>query len=233
MKLQQQHRQPGLWVGAFFIVFGSILLLDRLDFIEARTIFRFWPAVLVVLGFTKLVSSHDTGNRLFGGMLTAIGAVLLSNAIGLTDIRFRDLWPLAIIAAGVGLLIEALKGPRSELPSADTEHVMQEFAIFGGSNHRYRTQRFQGGAATAIFGGLEPDLRQAEIDGDVAEINTTAIFGGIVLKVPEHWTVVLRGVPIFGGFEDKTYHPRPGDATRTKTLIVRGAAIFGGIEVKN
>ena len=47
----------------------------------------------------------------------------------------------------------------------------------------------------------------------------------------DHPDVSVEGVAIFGGYEDKTSHPREGAAA--KRLVVRGFAIFGGVEVKN
>ncbi|HBY58938.1 MAG TPA: hypothetical protein DEH78_03900 [Solibacterales bacterium] len=221
-----------MWAGLFFVIFGSVLLLDRLDIIQARDFFNFWPVILVVVGFTKLVSATDTGHRIFAGLLVAVGGVLLSNRLGFTDLSFGQLWPLLIIAAGVGLLMEALRRPQSRQP-LDTGATINEFALFGGSNNRYSLHSFDGGTATAIFGGVEADLTRCEIRGDSAEVNASAMFGGVVLRVPEHWNVVLRGAPIFGGFEDKTYHPKAGDSAGVKTLFVRGFAMFGGVEVKN
>ena len=56
-----------------------------------------------------------------------------------------------------------------------------------------------------------------------------SLFGGVTIKVPVDWTVVLQGTPIMGGFEEKTVPP----ATPGKVLYVRGYAIMGGLEVRN
>jgi hypothetical protein len=45
--------------------------------------------------------------------------------------------------------------------------------------------------------------------------------------------VVMRGVGVFGAYEDKTRHFQPDPSKPTKTLVVKGVAMFGGIEVKN
>jgi hypothetical protein len=42
--------------------------------------------------------------------------------------------------------------------------------------------------------------------------------------------VTLKGVPLLGGFEDKTH---PTGIESNKILIVRGYAIMGGVEIKN
>jgi hypothetical protein len=71
-------------------------------------------------------------------------------------------------------------------------------------------------------------MRQCGLTGE-AVINVFAFWGGVTIKVPPDWTVILHGTPIMGGFEEKTATP-PDDSKR---LIVRGYAIMGGVEVKN
>ena len=72
------------------------------------------------------------------------------------------------------------------------------------------------------------DMRTASIQ-DEAVINVFAFWGGVTLKCPPDWTVVLQGTPIMGGFEEKTATPPHSQ----KRLIIRGYAIMGGVEVRN
>jgi hypothetical protein len=90
------------------------------------------------------------------------------------------------------------------------------------------SQSFRGGDVTAILGGCALDMRSASIEGE-AVLNVFAFMGGVTIKCPPDWTVVLHGSPILGGFEEKTAHP----AAATKRLVVTGYAIFGGVEVRN
>jgi hypothetical protein len=82
------------------------------------------------------------------------------------------------------------------------------------------------------MGGFEIDLRGAQIQGDSATIEIFTLFGGIELKVPQDWYVVLQGTPILGMFAN-TAKPLPESAGPRKKLILKGAAIMGGVEVKN
>jgi predicted membrane protein len=95
-----------------------------------------------------------------------------------------------------------------------------------------RAQDFRGGEITAIMGGFGIDLRGAAIAGDSATINIFTLWGGVDLKVPEDWNVVMSGAPILGVFTNSAKTFRQGDAA-AKTLFVKGAAIMGGVEVKN
>ena len=90
-------------------------------------------------------------------------------------------------------------------------------------------QDFRGGDMTAVMGGCEVDLRQASMRVP-ASIDVFVMWGGVEIRVPEDWTVELRGVPILAGFVDKT---RPPAVATEKRLIVRGVALMGGVEIKN
>jgi hypothetical protein len=86
----------------------------------------------------------------------------------------------------------------------------------------------RGGEVTAILGGCTLDMRGSSIEGE-AVLNVFAVCGGISIKCPPDWTVVLHGTPILGGFDEKTA-PAPDSAKR---LVVKGYVIMGGLEVTN
>jgi hypothetical protein len=68
-------------------------------------------------------------------------------------------------------------------------------------------------------------------DEVVVEVN--AIFGGVDVRVPENWTVIVRGAGIFGGYEDKTMDSRAAPEGKQPHLIVNGFAVFGGVTIQN
>jgi len=53
--------------------------------------------------------------------------------------------------------------------------------------------------------------------------------GGVEIRVPREWSVVVNGSPVLGGIEDKTIPPMmPG-----KRLVIDGSVIMGGVEITN
>jgi predicted membrane protein len=104
------------------------------------------------------------------------------------------------------------------------------FALLGGVKRKVVSQDFRGGALTAILGGCELDLRHASISSGQAVIDTFALWGGIDIKVPQEWSVVVQGTPILGAFDDKTVRVG-GDGS--KVLVIKGVALMGGVELKN
>lgn len=104
-------------------------------------------------------------------------------------------------------------------------------AIFSGKNLNYNARYFGGVAVTAIFGGIELDLRNAVIDKDVI-IDVTAVFGGIDIFVPSNVRVVTNCTPILGGVDNKTINPSMVEGMNMPTIYVNGACIFGGVDIK-
>ena len=60
-----------------------------------------------------------------------------------------------------------------------------------------------------------------------------ALFGGVDIRVPDTWRVVLKGMGVFGAFEDKTVPPKTDPNVKTPELVITGAALFGGVKVDN
>jgi predicted membrane protein len=116
----------------------------------------------------------------------------------------------------------------SPIESSDANSYIKAIAIMGGYRRMNNSQDFKGGELTAIMGGLEIDLREASIKGE-AVIDIFALMGGVEMRVPEDWLVIIEGFPFMGGFEDKTRPPKES----TKRLVIKGTAMMGGLEIKN
>jgi predicted membrane protein len=230
--------RTGLVWGAFIALVGVALLLDHMGFLSVD-IRRFWPVLIIFLGISNLFcgSSNSRSNRAFGVSLILLGAIFQLNALGITHLRFADLWPLAIIFVGLLLMWGAVKSPvvvvsHSVPESSDALNVV---AIFGGAERRITSRAFKGGRVTAIFGGVELDFRDADIEGDKAVLEVNCIFGGVEIRVPASWHVDSRSLPILGGFSDRTRLAGVQDSVQPgpKTLVVNGSVILGGVETRN
>ena len=229
-----------IW-GFLIVLVGLALLLHTMGVIPFDPVARLWPLLLVTFGVMNLLTRSG---RFFGFLLILAGAFLQLNILGITHLRFADLWPVALIAVGLLLMwgsfetrgflqskAKAFQNFREQVAGAGVPPTMlNAVAVFGGCERRVATPNFQGGRATAVFGGIELDFRDADMDAEaILEIN--CIFGGVEIRVPENWHVHSRSLPVFGGYEDKTRQPtNPG---KTKTLIVTGMIVFGGVEIRN
>jgi predicted membrane protein len=215
--------------GVIAILLGILLMLDNLNVIDAGDYLAYWPALLVVLGLVKILQPATSG-RAWGVVLVIIGGVLLLRALDLYHIRFRDFWPLLLILFGGALLWRTFVRRKITAEGVSDDSLLNGTAILGGFKRTITSQDFRGGEITAVMGGYEIDLRQAAIRGEEAVINIFAFWGGVEVRVPDTWAVVMKGVPILGGFADET---RANAGPGAKRLVVTGTAIMGGAEVKN
>lgn len=234
MKSETTNRSQPTQVilGAAAIGLGLLFLLDNLDIWDFNHAIGFWPAVFIVIGLVKLWDARTTGGYLLGGAFVAVGALMILHRLDIIYFSMSTMWPLFLIGAGGFVIYKALARRHEAEPrmkaDAGTESVVNVTAILGGFQRRIVTPDFQGGEITAVMGGCELDMRESSINGE-AVIDVFAVFGGISIKVPRDWTVILHGTPILGGFDEKTTTP-PDNAKR---LIVKGYAIMGGVEVRN
>ena len=221
-------------IGVAVIVIGLLFLVDNLGWIDLDFRRHLLPLALIFFGTLKLMQTRTSSGRLIGGGLIAGGCVIFLRRFGILDISWQSLWPVLLIVFGIAVVFKSgtgRSGFKQAGPKVDNEFDQMEVDItsfMGAFKRRIITADFRGGEITALMGGCDLDLRQSSINGE-AVLNVFSLFGGVTIKVPVDWTVVLQGTPIMGGFEEKTVPP----ATPGKVLYVRGYAIMGGLEVRN
>lgn len=239
---------PKLILGLSLIAVGLIYSLDRLGYVDARNLLDYWPVILVAVGVAKIV---QPGRGRFAGLiLTIVGLVILGENLRLMDFEAEDLFPLIFVLIGLRIAWHALRPGRRPATGGDAASTLNATSVLGGATRGNNSQDFRGGNLVAIMGGHVVDLRGARIANGPAVIDIFAFWGGVELKVPESWQVVMEGQPLLGAFEDNTH--RTGTASPThaaaatglvdlgkggdeppQVLIVKGLAIMGGVDVKN
>ncbi len=240
-------------VGLIILAVGVILLLNNLvegiD-IDVRQILRLWPAIPLVLGlnwlFTSFGSTSAEGQQKvffsWGQFATAliaiaIGVIFLGRNLGLfyvdTSIFWNLLWPAVLILIGVSLLrgraFSSGKGGR--------------FSFMGGANvGGSEPWKLESGSYFAFMGGIDMDLRAAEISEGETVLDLTAIMGGIDVKVPRDLAVIYDGSAILGGVTFKDHEDGGLIGGRKiesnvgedadKIVRIQARAIMGGVEIK-
>lgn len=116
--------------------------------------------------------------------------------------------------------------PREPAPESAPPVV----AIFSGARRTGRWRPARRETVVAVFGGVEMDLREAQLPAGEMRLSAWAVFGGIDVTVPEGTRVELSGFSLFGGREAHGGGEYPGpDAF---VLRVRAVAVFGGVDIK-
>jgi hypothetical protein len=230
----RDNGQARMAVGVVVVIVGFLLLLDNLGWLDFDVSLHFWPAAIIFVGMLKILQTRSLPGAVIGGCLMLFGSLMLLGELGWLHVGWHTLWPLMLIAVGLSVVFRSVTGHRvldMRPPMAERsgdDSVINVTAIMGGYVRRITSLDFRGGEITALMGGCELDLRQCSINGE-AVLNVFVMFGGVQIRVPPDWTVVMHGMPIMGGFDEKT--ATPPDAS--KRLIITGSVILGGMDVRN
>src|SRR6478736_8490560 len=237
MNENRKRLSNSFWVGILVLTLGSFLLLDRMDLME-------FPRWLFPWGFLIAGGIVVGINRKFQGVgwliMILIGTFFMLDHIPGFPWDLHDYgFPVIIIIVGLFILSRAVMGGASrekkEFWNAQQkdgfiasdeggEDYFDIVAIFGGSKRKVFSKNFKGGEATCMFGGVEIDLSQADINGTIV-IDATQVFGGMKLLVPANWELKSDAVAIFGGVDDKRMISQTYDGN--KKLLITGFVMFG------
>jgi len=227
------HRHNHLAWGLVLVAFGVLLLLRQAGVLPPSfDAGDLWPLLLVGLGLARVGWRRGLVGNLFSLVLVAAGVVLLLENLGGVTIGLTQYWPVLVVLAGVALM---LKGPRrGSQASRETASIdfVQRTVTLGGAQIRVDSKQFRGGDLSSTMGGIELDLRHAEIADAEAILSFHVVMGGVELRVPETWNVVNEVAPTLGAVEDRTAHPASGDGP-AKRLVLRGTVVMGEVSVKN
>ncbi|PCR92700.1 hypothetical protein CP557_11175 [Natrinema ejinorense] len=207
------------------ILVGILLLLETTGLSPTRNILLYVPSLFVLVGGWGLVRSR---------FRNVVGPIVLIGVAGAWQLVALDyatvdqvvvFWPVFVIAFGLSIIA----GQFQSRVRATDDTFTSAFAAFGGVEKRITSRTFTGGDLTAVFGGTELDLRDAEIDTKPARVTVLAVFGGVEIVVPREWNVQMDVFPVLGGAADD--RPRREGTHEEVDLVVTGFAAFGGVSV--
>jgi hypothetical protein len=224
---RRAHWNSGrILIGGLLIAIGVVAALDQAGVADAgRLISTWWPLLIIASGVLQLISVPRAPTN--AAVAVVIGLALLAWTTGLlgSDVM-RLLWPIALIAAGVWFMLTRTAGGAV---AAHPAEQIRAWALFSGREIASHARPLRHAALTAMFGGVDLDLTDAQVPAEGLVIEATAAFGGVEIKVPQGWRVDMSGPALFGGYEDKTR----GAAADAPLVIVRCLVLFGGAEVHN
>jgi len=249
--LRDNRRSGQVLRGLIIVVIGAVFLLQNIGLDIPYWVLS-WHTLLLVLGIFIGARRNFTGIGWL--IMVLIGFYYTLEAI--TALHFE----LSKYGLGAGLVILGtyiIIKPRSRFKdrfnvrykhkfsrtdafnatdefkksAVNNQDIIDVVAVFGGSHQTVYSKNFKGGDITAIFGGADINLVQADFE-ETAVIDVSAIFGGVKLVVPQNWAIKSNVTAAFGSVEDKRVHTVPADGLN-KTLVLQGVAFFGGIEIKS
>lgn len=235
--------RSGRVMGGLFVVAVGVLILAKKAGVDLpRWIFS-WEMIFIAIGL--FIGFRHSFKNMTWLVFIVIGSVLLLDDI----FPYADIsdftWPMVIIAIGLVMIFRSGKKndgqhwrkrweSRHDASQNYSDDYIDSTAVFGGVKKNVISKNFKGGEATAVFGGTDINLMQADMEDKVV-LDLTAVFGGIKLLVPPHWKIQSEDlVAVFGSVEDK--RPQVTDPLAldsNKVLVLQGTCLFGGIDIKS
>lgn len=209
-------------IGIILVLLGCAFLFRNLGWMPNITHYIFsWPNMLFLIGAGLLLS----GRAKPGLVLILIGAFFWTQRYWHIDMSL--FWPAILIFLGILFILK--NRDRDNDPKTSDSSRIDDAVIFSGSKKTYSSSSFEGGKVSAMFGGVELDLRHAQpVEG--ATIDLFVMFGGAELKIPANWDVKIDTNPIFGGISDDRDKGIQKDGP---TIRLKGLVLFGGVDIKN
>jgi hypothetical protein len=236
-----------LWSALILIALGVLLLLDRFGMIRfGRFINDWWPSILIAIGLWQLFVSRPR-HKAGAIILLILGIIFQVDRFNIFPWWSPELlWPAALIGVGLWMLLGRMRASATTTAVSGGSDASAEgatspgetidaFALFSGFERVVTSRSFRGGDASAVFGAVKIDLRQAELAAGEQRLHLTALFGGIEVRVPSGWQVSVEGTPVLGGIEDKRGSAGATNAATPSAgnLRIHAFAAFGGIKIED
>ncbi|MBE6712594.1 MAG: hypothetical protein E7580_03615 [Ruminococcaceae bacterium] len=218
-----------IW-GVLLIGAGVIFALNAFEITDVNLFFDgWWTLFIIIPGVTGLFTEREkTGNIIC--ILIGVFLLLCSQEVMSFSMLWKLLVPAVIVIVGLKLVFTGIFGNKANEIMANIKEKggkpKSGCAVFSGCKMNYNNEVFDGAELTAVFGGVDLDLRNAVINEDCA-IQATAVFGGVDILVSDRVNVKVTSNSVFGGVDNKT-SARNG----APTLYVNAVAMFGGVEIK-
>ncbi len=227
----QHSRDRRFLLGIALLIFGAVWLLEEANLIPSYlTYYIFnWRTFLIALG-AFLVVQRDRVTP--GIILIGIGSFFWLRRLDLIFFDWDLFLPAVVILIGISLIVgRSVRQSNSSEGGNEKQDFIDDFSLLGGRERTITSQSFRGGKVTALFGGSQIDLRNAELAPGENVIDVFIMFGGSHIIVPPDWNVRVEVFSLLGGFGDKRHSALKVVPNLEKTLIIKGFVMFGGGEI--
>ena len=219
-----------LW-GIVLVVMGVVLGFNALEITNIDIFFKgWWTLFIIVPSFIGLFGDKDKIGNLVG-LLIGGGLFLACRGLIRFDLIGKLIVPIILVVIGLSMIFrDEVHGKiRKEIRrlSKEDKEVKEYCATFAKQMLQFSKEEFSGCILNAIFGGVSCDLRESLIKEN-SIIQASAIFGGIVIYVPEEVNVKVVSTPIFGGVSVTKKNSKEAK----KTIYINATCVFGGVEIK-
>lgn len=259
-KNKEVDNQKGkVLAGSLIVVIGALLLLDNFGLNLPSWLWH-WSNILILIGLF-IGFKHNFKNSAWFILVLIGSVFTFKEAFGHEISFSRVIFPALLVIIGLFILFkpktsfhqkakwrkfnepeqfatytevdpnESASSSTADKKKGNSNDYLDSVNVFGGSHQTIYSKNFKGGEITAVFGGCDVNLTQADFEGEIV-IDVTAIFGGAKIIIPPGWEVKSEVTAIFGGLDDKR-SIQPITDTKNRLLIIKGLAMFGGVDIRN
>lgn len=179
-------------------------------------------------------------NRIIGGIIIAVGAlILLDNIFGGFD--FWDfiwrLWPLALIVLGI-YIIKNQRKVKGDIESGDAN---SESRLFGDLDFSFQGKEITDHHFSVLIGDMRIDLTGADFKTGENKISASSLIGDIRISIPDNMPVKLSSWSAIGdirfddhrrdGFFQKLNRVDDSFESSEKKLLLTVNGIIGDLNV--
>ena len=218
-----------IW-GSILILVGLVLALNEFGVTNINIFFKgWWTLFIIIPSFINLFVDKDKTGSLIGVLIGVLLLLSIRNIIDL-NILWKLIIPIILVCIGFSLISKNMfdKNVSKKIKELNSKNNNDGYCSTFSSQKINIDEEFMGTNLDAIFGGIELDLRNSNIKKDVV-INTTAIFGGIDIFVPDNVKVKIKSTSIFGGVSDKKNNK---SSDKSPVIYVNATCLFGGVDIK-
>lgn len=190
-RLSKHPRRAGLLSGIFWTSVGALIVLDLLDYVEGLDFFgRYWPLLLIVFGFGKIIDFYRLQGRLQFRVGEVVGVILIA-LIGFASGKAAQAhFPL--INLHLPLIVADREFPLRGLVGTRYRWVVEERVAAQGLsgieiNNLYGDVQVEGGA------GDQVEIRLTKAVAHSSEEKAREIADEIVLSpIAQDGTLIVR-----------------------------------------
>lgn len=211
----------GVLGGLGLITVGAVLLMDQAGVVDALALLHgWWPVLLVVAGAWWVAG----GSWLAGTIAGVTGVLLLGGTLDLVEVPIgRLVLPLLMLGIGgtlitAGARLRAAPSPRLAGAVPAPSSLAPDAGLPVGKT-----------SVTAIFGDADVVLDEAGLDGDLALVTATVVFGDVHVGVPWGWRVQDRTTALLGEVSVPSDQPPPAER---RVVELHGLMLFGEARVR-
>ena len=222
-----------IFLGLALIAAGVIWVLSILGVITFDFSTKGWWALFIIVPcLFGLLNDKDKF-----GPCVGIGLGVLLFLAAREIITWNMMWQLflALLIVGFGVQVlffkKCFNNGVCEVKSIsrDGKDIRRIETSFGKQVLSFAGEKFEGADVQTSFGGLELNLKGADI-ADEAFIDLNVGFSGVTIIVPEGLAVKISVSSGFGGVSDDRIVKTDSG---TPVLYINGKVGFGGVQVRN